>query len=144
MTEPALTARRYHAKSVLVTGGAGFIGTHLCARLASYGADVVVFGRHVAGGRDSVEFVPGDVRDEMAVNRRIERRFDYVFNLAAYSGQVPSFTDHEQSLTTNCLGHLNLLEAIRRLSPDTTVCFPSSRLVYGRTRYLPVDEDHPK
>ena len=97
-----------------------------------------------ATGAGADEHVLGDVRDEAAVTRMIARRFDFVFNLAAYSGQVPSFTDHEQSLTTNCLGHLNLLEAIRTVSPDTTLCFPSSRLVYGRTTYLPVDEDHPR
>ena len=144
MTERALIARRYHGASVLITGGAGFIGTHLRQRLASWGAEVVVLGRHVPAEARDIEFVMGDVRDEATVNALMARQFDYVFNLAAYSGQVPSFTDHEQSLTTNCLGHLNLLEAIRTLSPETTLCFPSSRLVYGRTQYLPVDEDHPK
>ena len=144
MTEPALMARRYHGKSALVTGGAGFIGTHLSRRLVAYGADVVVLNRHAGSLADGAELVLGDVRSEASVNALVARGFDYVFNLAAYSGQVPSFTDHEQSLTTNCLGHLNLLEAIRRLSPETTMCFPSSRLVYGRTRYLPVDEDHPR
>lgn len=144
MTEPALTARRYEGKLVLVTGGTGFIGMQLSRRLVAYGAEVVVLGRHASKLGEGVELVLGDVRSEASVNPLIGRGFDFVFNLAAYSGQVPSFTDHEQSLTTNCLGHLNLLEAIRTLSPDTTVCFPSSRLVYGRTRYLPVDEDHPQ
>jgi nucleoside-diphosphate-sugar epimerase len=144
MTQGALTARAYEGKSVLVTGGTGFIGTHLSRRLAAHGAEVVVFGRHAGKPDAGVKLVLGDVRSETSVNALIGRGFDYVFNLAAYSGQVPSFTDHEQSLTTNCLGHLNLLEAIRTLSPDTIMCFASSRLVYGRTRYLPVDEDHPK
>jgi len=137
-------ARRYAGKSVLVTGGTGFIGTHLSRRLAGYGAAVVVLGRHAGDLAQGVELVLGDIRSEASVNALIARRFDLVFNLAAYSGQVPSFTDHEQSLTTNCLGHLNLLEAIRTLSPETTMCFASSRLVYGRTQYLPVDEEHPK
>ncbi len=144
MTELAVVGRRYRGTRVLVTGGSGFIGTHLRRRLAGYGADIVVLGRHASAADPGVEFVLGDVRDETAVNALIGRRFDHVFNLAAYSGQVPSFTDHEQSLTTNCLGHLNLLEAIRTLSPETMMCFPSSRLVYGRTQYLPVDEEHPK
>ena len=144
MTEDASMARRYAGKSVLVTGGTGFIGTHLSRRLAGYGAAVVVLGRHAGDLAQGVELVLGDIRSEASVNALIARRFDLVFNLAAYSGQVPSFTDHEQSLTTNCLGHLNLLEAIRTLSPETTMCFASSRLVYGRTQYLPVDEEHPK
>ena len=50
MSEPALIARRYEGKSALVTGADGFIGTHLVARLASYGAHVVAFGRHVRDG----------------------------------------------------------------------------------------------
>ncbi len=144
MTERAIVAHGYRGKRVLVAGGSGFIGTHLRGRLTRYGAEVVVLGRHRSTADAGVEFVLGDVRNEATATTLIGRRFDYVFNLAAYSGQVPSFTDHEQSLTTNCLGHLNLLEAIRTLSPDTMMCFPSSRLVYGRTRYLPVDEDHPK
>ena len=109
MTERASTARRYAGRSVLVTGGTGFIGAHLSRRLAGYGANVTVLGRHAGKLADGVELVLGDVRSDASVNALIGRRFDVVFNLAAYSGQVPSFTYHEQSLTTNCLGHLNLL-----------------------------------
>jgi nucleoside-diphosphate-sugar epimerase len=142
---PAVLARRYAGRAVLVTGGSGFIGAHVVRRLASYGADVTSLSRRqVTAPERGVEQVVGDVRDESLVSTLIERNYDYVFNLAAYSGQVPSFTDHEQSLTTNCLGLLNVLDAIRRLSPRTRLCFPSSRLVYGRTRHLPVDEEHPR
>lgn len=141
MTERALVARRYEGRRVLVTGGSGFIGSHLCARVASFGAEVtsVSRGGHAVRG---VESVRADIRDDAAMNELALRRYDYVFHLAGYSGQVPSFTDHEQSLAANCLGTLNLLDAVRRLSPEATVCFASSRLVYGRTRYLPVDEAH--
>jgi nucleoside-diphosphate-sugar epimerase len=66
-----------------------------------------------------------------------------VFHLAGYSGQVPSYADHSESLTTNCLGLLNVLDAVRAREARPRVVFTSSRLVYGRTRYLPVDEDHP-
>ena len=143
--EPAILARRYAGKTVLVTGGSGFIGAHVTRRLASYGAPVTSLSRRAGGSPPrGVETIIGDVRDESVVTGLIDRAYDYVFHLAAYSGQVPSFTDHEQSLTTNCLGLLNVLDAIRRLSPRTRLCFPSSRLVYGRTRYLPVDEDHPR
>ena len=100
MTEPALVVRRYEGKSVLVAGGTGFIGTHLSRQLVASGAEVAVLGRHAIALPEGVELVLGDVRSEAAVTPLIARRFDYVFNLAAYSGQVPSFTDHEQSLTT--------------------------------------------
>lgn len=137
----------YAGKSVLITGGSGFIGTHLARRLAAAGAYVVPMSRTVqpeaAMLRAQLSCVTADVRDEAVVSSLISRRFDYVFHLAAYSGQVPGFADHEQSLSTNCLGLLNVLDAVRRLSPATVVCFPSSRLVYGRTPDLPVDESHP-
>ncbi len=134
--------RRYAGAHVLVTGGGGFIGRHLVGALLAEGAQAVTFGRTPVA-LEGVEHVRGDVRDDAGVSSLLDRRFDAVFHLAAYSGQVPGFTDHEQSLTTNCLGLLNILEAIRRLSPDTVLCLPSSRLVYGRTRCLPVGEDHP-
>jgi nucleoside-diphosphate-sugar epimerase len=137
----------YAGKSVLIAGCAGFIGTHLARSLAVAGARVVSMSRasqaEVAVPRVPRAFVTGDTRDEAIVASLISRRFDYAFHLAAYSGQVPGFADHEQSLTTNCLGLLNMLDAIRRLSPATVLCFPSSRLVYGRTPDLPVDESHP-
>ena len=136
----------YANKSVLVTGGSGFIGTHLAQRLAHAGARVVGMSRSPqshAGAPAPISYVAGDVRDEAAVASLVGTRFDYIFHLAAYSGQVPGFADHEQSLTTNCLGLLNVLDAVRRLSPATVLCFPSSRLVYGRPQYLPVDEEHP-
>jgi UDP-glucose 4-epimerase len=142
--EPAFVERRYAGASVLVTGGSGFIGSHLVHRLASYGARVTTLSRRAAITGEPSDRVAGDVSDDALVSILINRAPDYVFHLAAYSGQVPSFTDHQQSLTTNCLGTLNLLDAIRRLSPWTRLCFPSSRLVYGRTRYLPVDEEHPR
>ncbi len=130
---------QYALRDVLVTGGTGFIGQHLVRRLLDAGARVVVLSRggaRVAG----VEHVRGDVRDAHAVAALIERRFDRVFHLAGVSGQDDG--DMEQSLTTNCLGVLNVLEAIRRHAPATTLCFPSSRLVYGTSNYLPVDEEH--
>lgn len=156
--EPAILARRYAGAPVLITGGSGFIGTHLARRLVAYGADVTTLARAasspslVGNGRrrvaagDGVRSVvgSGDVRDASLVTSLIAEKFDYVFHLAAYSGQAPSFTDHSESLTTNCLGLINVLDAIRAQSPHTRLVFPSSRLVYGRTRYLPVDEDHPR
>ena len=134
--------RSYAEKDVLITGGAGFIGQRLVRRLAGDGARVVVLGRGAASIAGA-DWVCGDVRDDSAVSALISRRFDHIFHLAAYSGQAPVFADHEQSLTTNCLGLLNVLDAVRRLSPETVICFPSSRLVYGRTQSLPVSEGHP-
>jgi nucleoside-diphosphate-sugar epimerase len=132
----------YAGKRVLVTGGGGFIGRHLVRRLVDDGATVTTMCRapqHLARNA-SPSVIRADIRDESAVDAAIAERFEFVFHLAAYSGQVPGYADHHESLSTNCLGLLNLLDAIRRLSPDTVLCFPSSRLVYGRTSRLPVEE----
>jgi UDP-glucose 4-epimerase len=113
--------------------------------LVASGAEVTSLSRGgVAHLRTAARIVLGDVRDGELIARLVRRNFDHVFHLAAYSGQVPGFTDHELSLTINCLGQLNLLEAIRRDSPGTRICVASSRLVYGRTPHLPVPEDHPR
>jgi nucleoside-diphosphate-sugar epimerase len=150
--------RRYAGKRVLITGGSGFLGVHLTRALLAEGASVAVLARR-GGSADPLPdssavlarqqrkpaaplvFINGDVRDEAAVCAAIESRFDYVFHLAAYSGQVPGYADHHESLTTNCLGLLNVLDAMRRFTPETALCFPSSRLVYGRAQRLPVREE---
>jgi nucleoside-diphosphate-sugar epimerase len=137
-----MSERTYKGKRVLVTGGSGFIGRHLVCRLVDEGASVTAICRTFQPSAPC-SLISADVRDEAAVDAAIARRFDFVFHLAAYSGQVPSYADHHESLSTNCLGTLNLLDAIRRLSPETVLCFASSRLVYGRTPKLPADESHP-
>jgi nucleoside-diphosphate-sugar epimerase len=136
-----MTASNFAGRYVLVTGGTGFIGRHLVRRLIDDGARVVTYARgaaRIAGA----EHVRGDVRDTAAVTALVERRFDTVFHLAGASGQRDG--DREVSRETNCGGVINVLEAIRRFAPQTTLCFASSRLVYGRTERLPVDEDHPE
>jgi nucleoside-diphosphate-sugar epimerase len=131
----------YIGRDVLVTGGTGFIGSHLVRRLSGAGSRVVTLGRRPARA-SRVEHVRGDVADARLVSALIERRFDYVFHLAGISGQEG--VEAVQSLRTNCQGLLNVLEAIRALAPATSLCFASSRLVYGRARRLPVDEEHPR
>ena len=134
-----MSATTYAGRPVLVTGGTGFIGRHLVRRLVDDGAHVVTFARgaaHMTG----VEHVRGDVRNAQAVTAIIERRFDAVFHLAGASGQDGSADEEIRAVNRD--GLANVLEAIRRFSADTSICFASSRLIYGRSQYLPVDEDH--
>ena len=65
-----------------------------------------------------------------------------IFNLAGKSGAVDSNKTPLNNLEINCRGNLTLLEACRAFNPGVTIVFPSSRLVYGKPRYLPVDENH--
>jgi UDP-glucose 4-epimerase len=132
---------------VLVTGGAGFIGSHLVDELVSRGCGVTVLD-NLSTGRienlgyhlknDEVNFVNGDVRDEAAVNSAL-RNVDTVYHLAAltsvpYSVRYPKVT-HE----ANVEGTRNLLEACLRNNVERFV-FVSTCAVYGEPKYLPIDE----
>ncbi len=140
----------YKAKKVLVTGGLGFIGTNLVARLVSLGAEVAVFARVERARLEqwrkmtglTVEIHSGDIRDENAVREAV-RGQAIVFNLAGKSGSSASVRQPFLDLDVNCRGHLTLLEACREVNADVKVVFPGSRLQFGIPQYLPVDEKHP-
>ena len=140
----------YRGKKVLVTGGLGFIGINVCLRLLDLGAEVTVLDNFVPPnpGAPLDALLPrlrvaiADIRDEDTVER-VVRDPRIIFNLAGKSGAADSNKTPLNDLDINCRGHLTLLEACRRLNPAVAIVFPSSRLVYGKPRYLPVDEAHP-
>jgi UDP-glucuronate 4-epimerase len=136
----------------LVTGGAGFIGSHLCEALLRAGDEVVVIDdfndyyspaikeRNVGtlGGR--AEIVRGDIRDDALVVRTFaEHRFDRVFHLAARAGVRPSIADPRLYFSTNMDGTLNLLEACRARGVRDFI-FASSSSVYGVNTKVPFAE----
>ncbi|MGH7438508.1 MAG: SDR family NAD(P)-dependent oxidoreductase [Polyangiaceae bacterium] len=135
---------------VLVTGGAGFIGAHLVARLVDEGDEVVVFDNLRRGRTERIErilqrgggrIVVGDVRrfDALA---EVMRDCETVFHLAAQSNVMGAVTDPDYSVTTNVLGTFNVLRAAAEASVPRVV-FASSREVYGDPRHLPVSEGQP-
>lgn len=140
----------YRGRRVLVTGGSGFIGLNLVARLLELGADVTLYDYAMSSTatalaerhRGRLRLCLGDIRDEAKVEE-VVRGKDVLFDLAGKSGAADSNKAALLDLDVNCRGHLTLLEACRRINPAAAVVFPSSRLVYGRPRRLPVDEDHP-
>lgn len=140
----------YKGKKVLVTGGLGFIGLNTCVRLLELGAEVTVLDnfmppatdRMLNGVRDRLKIAIADIRDEDKVER-VVREQQVVFNLAGKSGAADSNKAPMNDLDINCRGHLTILESCRRFNPTVSIVFPSSRLVYGKPRYLPVDESHP-
>jgi UDP-glucuronate 4-epimerase len=137
---------------ILVTGGAGFIGSHVCERLLERGDELVVLdnfndfydprlkrdnARALAGAR----IVEGDIRDEELVGRLFaERPFDAVLHLAAMAGVRPSLADPLHYQDVNVRGTLVLLEAVRR-RPETRFVFASSSSVYGTSESVPFRED---
>lgn len=142
----------FAGKRTVVTGGAGFIGSHLARRLASAGADVTIvdslipqYGGNIANLRDLKDRVRlniSDVRDPFSI-RHLLKDQDYLFNLAGQTSHADSMTDPVTDLNINCAAQLSILEACREVNPNIRVVFASTRQLYGRPEYLPVDEKHP-
>lgn len=142
----------FAGKRTVVTGGAGFIGSHLARRLVAAGAEVTIvdslvpqYGGNLANlsdFRDNVRLNVSDVRDPFSI-RHLLRDQDYLFNLAGQTSHADSMTDPVTDLNINCAAQLSILEACREVNPGIRVVFASTRQLYGRPEYLPVDELHP-
>lgn len=145
-------AKAFKGKRVLVTGGLGFIGSNLTRQLVELGAKVTVIDslipqyggnrRNLRGLERQVSVHRVDVRNHGALPRFV-RGQHYLFNLAGQTSHMDSMTDPETDLEINCRAQLALLEACRKHNPDVRVVFASTRQIYGRPDYLPVDEQHP-
>jgi UDP-glucose 4-epimerase len=137
---------------VLITGGAGMIGSTIAQLAVAGGARVTILDAllpmyggnlfNLRGIREQVEFIQGDIRD-LALMRQVVPDCDYIFSLAGQVSYVDSNTDPLLDLDINCKGHLQVLEACRLENPRARLLFASSRFVYGRIEYNPVDESHP-
>jgi UDP-glucose 4-epimerase len=130
----------------LVTGGAGFIGSHLAAYLAARGDEVVVLDNFSTGKRDNlhdtpVRIVEGDIRDLGCVLGAL-RGVNTVFHQAALGSVIRSVEDPLATHEVNVTGTLNVLEASRK-SGVRRVVFASSSSVYGDQERLPKDESMP-
>jgi len=138
--------------NILVTGGLGFIGSSLARRLVTLGAKVTLVDSLIPeyGGnlfnihdiRDHVTVELADVRDPQAMTSLIKGR-EFLFNLAGQTSHLDSMTDPMTDLMINAAAQLSILEACRRYNPGLKIVFASTRQLYGRPQYLPVDEKHP-
>lgn len=140
------------AKSVLITGADGFIGSHLTEHMVRAGYNIRAFvfynsfnswgwlDRSPREIRDSLDVFPGDIRDPYGV-RKAMAGCDAVLHLAALIGIPYSYVAPETYIDTNIKGTLNLLQAARDL--DVRVVHTSTSEVYGTARRVPIDEDHP-
>lgn len=143
----------YSGRRVLVTGGLGFIGSNLVGALAHLGAEVTVvdslipeYGGNLrnlegmGGGRIRVNM--SDVRDSDTLPHLV-RDQEVLFNLAGQTSHMDSMTDPDTDLEINARAQLSILETCRLHNPEVRIVFASTRQIYGRPRYLPVDERHP-
>ncbi len=130
--------------NVLVTGGAGFIGSHIAERLVNQGHHVVVVDNGATGSPENVpaqsRYVRADVTDQVALEPLFAAGLDAVFHIAGQVSLVRSFTDPQADLRTNVGGTLNVLElCVRHRVPR--LLFASSMTVYGSVEKLPTPED---
>ena len=136
-------------RRVLVTGGAGFLGSNLCHELAARGARVTALDGFLFGGGANpvnldgadVELVQGDIR-EIDLRNLCEGR-DVIFNLAAQTSHMGGQRDPLADIAVNAVAQVRLIQAAREAAPDAVVVHASTRQFYGRPHYLPVDENHP-
>lgn len=136
----------------LITGGLGFIGSNLARRLLADGHQVTLLDSlipqyggnlaNIADIRDQVRVNISDVRDPFAT-RELLRGVQVIFNLAGQTSHADSMTDPFTDLDINARSQLALLESVRQVCPDAVVVFASTRQIYGRPTYLPVNEAHP-
>src|SRR6266571_1809886 len=141
----------FTGRKVLITGGLGFIGSNLARRLVDLGARVTLVDSlipeyggnlfNIAGLEDHVQVNISDVRDQHSMRYLVQGK-DFLFNLAGQTSHMDSMEDPYTDLEINSLAQLYILEACRKHNPAIKVIFASTRQIYGKPDYLPVDERH--
>jgi len=142
----------YQSKKVLITGGLGFIGSNLAKKLVTLGADVTLLDSLIpeyGGNLFNIVEIEGkvkvnisDIRDNFGI-RHIVRGKEYIFNLAGQTSHIDSMIDPVTDLEINAKAQITLLEACRNAGASPKIVFASTRQLYGKPQYLPVDESHP-
>ena len=143
---------KYIKSKVLITGGLGFIGSNLARRLVSEGADVTLVDSmlpqyggnifNIDGIGKLVQIKSTDMRDDSAIASLL-KDCDYLYNLAGQTSHLDSMHNPRADLDINTVAQLTLLEACRAENTNIKIVFASTRQIYGKPEYLPVDEKHP-
>lgn len=142
----------FTGKKILITGGLGFIGSTLAAKLAEFNADITLadsliseYGGsrfNIAGLEDRVKVSICDVRNEAQIRPLIDGK-DFLFNLAGQTSHLDSMQDPYTDLEINCQAQFSMLETCRKHNPGIKIVYAGTRQIYGKPDYLPVDEKHP-
>ena len=143
---------RFRNAEVLITGGLGFIGSNLAIKLVSLGSRVTVIDSlypqyggnifNIQGVKDFIECHIFDVRETVRVESLLKNK-NYLFNLAGQTSHIDSMLNPQTDLEINAAAQLSILEACRRTNIDIKIVYASTRQIYGRPNYLPVNESHP-
>jgi len=141
----------FEDRRVLITGALGFIGSNLARRLVALGARVLLVDSlipdyggnlfNIEGLENRAQLNISDVRDAHSMRYLVQGQ-DYLFNLAGQTSHMDSMHDPDADLEINCRAQLSILEACRKYNPAIKIVFASTRQLYGKPDYLPVDEKH--
>jgi len=139
-------------KNILVLGGMGFIGSNLAHRLVRLGARVTLVDSMLTkygGNLENIESIRADVkmnfsdiRDKHSL-KYLVRDQDVIYSVAGQTSHIESMTDPYTDLEINCASQLSILECCRQENPSVRLVYASTRQIYGKPQYLPVDENHP-
>lgn len=142
----------FHSKKVAITGGLGFIGSHLAKALVDNGAQVTIIDSLIPqyGGNlfnvskfaQDITINISDVRDSHSLKYLLSGQH-YLFNLAGQTSHLDSMLDPKTDLDINAAAQLSIVEACRLHNPDIKIIFASTRQIYGKPQFLPVTETHP-
>lgn len=143
---------QFKDKKILISGGLGFIGSNLAIKLVELGAKVTIADSLIPeyGGnlwnvepvKDKIHINISDVRDPHSMHYLVQNQ-DYFFNLAGQTSHLDSMVNPFPDLEINVRAQLSILEACRKYNKNVKIVFASTRQIYGRPQYLPVDENHP-
>ena len=130
---------------ILVTGGAGYIGSHVVLLLCDEGHDIIVLDNLSLGSKEAVDkravFINGSILNKQDLIKSLAN-VDAVIHLAAYKSAGESMQNPQKYSENNVLGSMNLLRAMIEENVKNII-FSSSAAVYGLPEYLPLDEKHP-
>ena len=140
---------KFKDKSILVTGGAGFIGSETVQQLLSEGARVTVFDNFSSGKKQylpkqdkKLRIIKGDITDEKAVNK-VTKDQEIIFHLAALPFIPDSFYYPVDFFKVNTIGSMNIFWSAVKSKTVETVINTSTSEIYGSAQYTPMDENHP-
>lgn len=143
--------KEFSGQQVLITGGLGFIGSNLARKLVKMGSVVTILDNldsdsganlyNIEEIKNEIKIIQSDISNEKELVSILKDK-KYLFNLAGQNSHVGSMQDPYKDLSVNADSQLKILEVCRLYNPEIKIVFAGTRQVYGRAKYLPVDEKH--